>query len=88
MGEIYSQCRALLIWLGDSDQHSTRAMPLISELGEVAESDWDDKPNEIEWILNSTFADSKVFEHFGIRPFTREDWLSIAHFLSRTWFYR
>ena len=88
MGEIYSRCKWLLVWLGDSDKHSTRAMPLISKLGEATESDWDDEPKEIEWILNSTFGDSKVFAHFDISPFTSEDWLSIAHFLSRTWFYR
>ena len=88
MGEIYSRCTWLSIWLGDSDIHSTRAMPLISMLGELTGSDWDNEANEIEWILNAAFADPKVFEYFGISPFTNEDWRSIAHFLGRTWFNR
>lgn len=88
MGEIYSRCKWLLIWVGEWDDYSTRAMPLISKLGEIAETDWDVDEAKIKWILNSPFGDSKVFEYFGIAPFVHEDWLSIGRFLDRSWYNR
>ena len=88
MAEIYSRSYSLLVWLGESDEHSTRALGLIEKLGKKIEYVRESEADLPQWICQSNFADPQVFEHFGLEPFTTDDWLSIAHFLQRTWFNR
>lgn len=90
MGDIYAVSSINLIWLGNHDENSRTALPLIDKLGprllDPLQPETRLYTSRLE--LLPAFNDPIVFEDLKVEPFTTEQWKSIVRFLQRTWFYR
>ncbi|CAD6443261.1 dc0e4bd3-7b3f-4045-a324-502171746c43 [Sclerotinia trifoliorum] len=81
MGEIYSKCSQVIIWLGVADFHSPYAIEMINVLSKI--------PEEKYATLQITdLEDWDVYPKMGIEEVESWKWLEYAAFLQRTWFNR
>jgi hypothetical protein len=89
MRRIYSEAKAVTVWLGKVDKHSRMAIPLIIALAGVSSSDEIDLK---EWDVNTflewgTLQDSDFFSKMGMAPPTSTDCKFVRSFFSRAWFH-
>lgn len=75
MGDIYSTATKVIIWLGEEDSNSTRAVELLDQLGSRLEQ--------------SEMAGRRTRYKDSTRlPWTESDWEAIQELLTRPWFTR
>lgn len=81
MDQIYSAAASVLVWLGDSDEHSDKAIELINVLvGLPADS----LPN----LASENMREADVVASKLGNSITPAHWTSLGHFLKRSWFTR
>ncbi|KAI9641313.1 hypothetical protein NHQ30_010115 [Ciborinia camelliae] len=81
MGEIYSRCSQVIIWLGVSDFHSPYAIEVMGVLSKIPEEKY------IGFQITD-LEDWDVYPKLGIKEVEMWQWLEYAAFLQRTWFSR
>ncbi|KAM3070137.1 hypothetical protein ACMFMF_008490 [Clarireedia jacksonii] len=81
MGDIYSSCANVVIWLGKADFHSPYAIEVMSQLSSIPASRY-------AGVQISDVEDGSVYETLGIPAIQSWKWLEYAAFLQRTWFRR
>jgi hypothetical protein len=85
MAEIYAGAEKVVVWLGEEDEHSKIALPLIHRLwNNVADS----AALRAKLPTYLTFNDPNFYRDIGQRPITTSEWKSICEFFRRTWFSR
>lgn len=90
MGKIYASAHAAIVWLGNGDDKTQKAVGLIVTMGKALEKHWkaETSPFTRAGAHPPRFRDSIVFETFGVEPFTTEDYIAVMQLLRRAWFYR
>ncbi|RAL60674.1 hypothetical protein DID88_009992 [Monilinia fructigena] len=81
MGEIYSKCSQVIIWLGVSDFHSPYAIEVMNILSKVPEETY-------MGVQITDLEDWDIYPKLGIEEVEDWKWLEYAAFLQRTWFSR
>ncbi|KAA8566122.1 hypothetical protein MFRU_039g00630 [Monilinia fructicola] len=81
MGEIYSKCSQVIIWLGVSDFHSPYAIEVMNVLSKVPE-------DKYLGFQITDLEDWDIYPKLGIEEVEDWKWLEYAAFLQRTWFSR
>jgi hypothetical protein len=81
MGDIYSSCKNVIIWLGKADFHSPYAIEVMSLIASIP-------PSRYAGVQISDVEDWGVYETLGIPEIESWKWLEYAAFLQRTWFRR
>ncbi|KAI1124831.1 heterokaryon incompatibility protein-domain-containing protein [Nemania abortiva] len=86
MGEIYHHATSVIVWLGEEENDSDRAMTLLSYVGSQVEIDFDSwaiSPSLSSRGLDTTLADWDEPLHFD-----GNDCISVYFLFCRTWFDR
>ncbi|ESZ94114.1 hypothetical protein SBOR_5499 [Sclerotinia borealis F-4128] len=81
MGEVYSKCSQVIIWLGVADFHSPYAIEVMNVLSKIPESKY-------SGLQITDLEDWDVYPKLGIEEVENWRWLEYAAFLQRTWFSR
>lgn len=85
MGEIYATAKCVIIWIGEADEHSKIALPILGHL-------WDDVVDAdaltAKFPTYLTFNDPRFYEDIKRQPLTIPQWEAIAQFFTRRWFQR
>jgi hypothetical protein len=81
MEEIYRKAQNVIIWLGPSDEHTTRGIEMMNRLSLV-------KPENLTFEIPDSLEDPKLYKILGIPYITSDGWQALATFLLRTWFSR
>ncbi|KAF7876826.1 hypothetical protein EAF04_001909 [Stromatinia cepivora] len=81
MGEIYSKCSQVIIWLGVADFHSPYAIEVINILSKIPEERYTE-------LQITDLEDWDIYPKMGIEEVESWKWLEYAAFLQRTWFSR
>ncbi|KAF5874775.1 putative heterokaryon incompatibility protein [Botrytis fragariae] len=81
MGEIYTKCSQVIIWLGVSDFHSPYAIEVINLLSKIP-------PENYIGLRINDLEDWDIYPKLGIEEVETWKWLEYAAFLQRTWFSR
>ncbi|KAB8293426.1 hypothetical protein EYC80_007741 [Monilinia laxa] len=81
MGDIYSKCSQVIIWLGVSDFHSRYAVEVMNVLSKVPEEKY-------MGFQITDLEDWDMYPNLGIEEVEEWKWLEYAAFLQRTWFSR
>ncbi|PQE27731.1 heterokaryon incompatibility protein [Rutstroemia sp. NJR-2017a BVV2] len=81
MGDIYSSCTNVIIWLGKADFHSSYAIEVMTLIASIP-------PSRYAGVQISDVEDWGVYETLGIPKIESWKWLEYAAFLQRTWFRR
>ena len=81
MGEIYTKCSQVIIWLGVSDFHSPYAIEVINLLSKIPQENY-------TGLRITDLEDWDIYPKLGIEEVETWKWLEYAAFLQRTWFGR
>ncbi|KAM0132466.1 hypothetical protein ACHAO1_006740 [Botrytis cinerea] len=81
MGEIYTKCSQVIIWLGVSDFHSPYAIEVINLLSKIPQENY-------TGLRITDLEDWDIYPKLGIEEVETWKWLEYAAFLQRTWFSR
>ncbi|QSZ33440.1 hypothetical protein DSL72_005008 [Monilinia vaccinii-corymbosi] len=81
MGEIYSKCSQVIVWLGVSDFHSPYAIEVMDILSKIPEETY-------TGFQITDLEDWDIYPKLGIEEVEAWKWLEYAAFLQRTWFSR
>jgi hypothetical protein len=88
MGDIYAKAIGVAIWLGEHDEASRVALPIIEKvITAIDENEEIDDLFKI-WRSRPPFDDPSIYSVVGIEPITQSEWGCIVRFFSRTWFER
>jgi hypothetical protein len=81
MSRIYRQAQRVIVWLGVEDEFSLPAIATVSKLASIG-------PDGVQNASNYALGNVLSYSRFGIPLFSRDDWLSVYVFFSRSWFRR
>jgi len=85
MGEIYATAKSVIAWVGEADEHSDIALPILEHF-------WDEVVDGAAIMAKLptylTFNDPCFDEDINRAPLTIPEWEAIAQFFTRRWFKR
>ena len=88
MGDIYAKAIGVAVWLGEHDEASRVALPIIEMVGTAIDEIEIDDPKIGIMRSRPPFDDPSIYSIFSIEPITQSEWVCIYKFFSRTWFER
>ncbi|KAI0528453.1 heterokaryon incompatibility protein-domain-containing protein [Xylaria digitata] len=84
MGDIYQHAMSVLVWLGEEENNSDRAMSLLKRLGEQIEVDFE----TMGLSLSAGGTDASLANKTVPIPFDADEYTSIYFLFCRAWFNR
>ena len=86
MGDIYAKATGVAVWLGEHDETSRMALPIIYKIGSEFERL---TPLELKVLESRPLIDDpSIFALLEMKPIGEPEWKYIVGFFSRTWFGR
>ncbi|KAJ4250950.1 hypothetical protein NW762_011600 [Fusarium torreyae] len=88
MGDIFTQARRVIVWLGPQAANSDLAMAALQWLGEQCDVSEEESNARKNTILLEHDHHASLSDHLVAFPFSADEWRAIADLLARAWFKR
>lgn len=88
MASIYSRAFLVVIWLGEADEHSQIAIPLIRTFRQAFENCGEDLRAFWDWAKSLPKDDPSIWARLGMQRFDDAQFHALTMFYARRWFVR